>query len=131
MIYLTNMCVDIYQQVETIEFVYSIGVLKWVIVDHQYPTIGEFLKWRKKLFQNEYLEKIIEDTNEDNHFDRDKKRRINLNDEILIFIILKKLKIDKLDESICENKLGDDDIEVVKFVPSLVIGKYHSRVRCS
>ena len=75
--------------------------------------------------------KIIEDTNEDNHFDRDKKRRINLNDEILIFIILKKLKIDKLDESICENKLGDDDIEVVKFVPSLVIGKYHSRVRCS
>ena len=39
---------DFYQQVETIEFVYSIVVSNWITLAHQYPTIDEFLKWRKK-----------------------------------------------------------------------------------
>ena len=41
---------DIYQQVETIEFAHSIVVSEWVILAHQYPTIDEFLEWRKKWF---------------------------------------------------------------------------------
>ena len=41
---------DIYQQVETIEFAHSIVNSEWVILAHQYPTIDEFLEWRKKWF---------------------------------------------------------------------------------
>ena len=115
---------DIYQQVETIEFAYPIVIVsKWVTLNHQHPTIDKLLKWRKKWFQNKYLENPIEDINEDNHLDRDKERRRNLNDDNPSFYHTKKLKINKLDESIYERKLGDDDIEVVKVVPSLVIGK--------
>ena len=43
----------------------------------------------------------------------------------------KELEIDKVDDSICENKFDDDEIEVVKVAPSLVVGKNHSRVRSS
>ena len=51
------------------------------------------------------------------------KKRRNFNYVNSSFYNKKKLKIDKLDEYIYEKKLGDDDIEVVKVVPSLVIGK--------
>ena len=51
------------------------------------------------------------------------KKRRNLNDDNSSFYNTKKLKIDKLDEYIYEKELGDDDIGVVKVVPSLVIGK--------
>ena len=47
----------IYQQAETIEFAYSIVVSKWVTLAYQYPIIDEFLKWRKKWFKNDYVEK--------------------------------------------------------------------------
>ena len=50
---------DIYQQVEAIEFAYSIVVSKWVILAHQYPIIDGFLKWRKKWFKNDYVEKTL------------------------------------------------------------------------
>ena len=36
-----------------------------------------------------------------------------------------------MDKSICEKKLGDDDIEVLKIVPSPVSVKNHVRVRCN
>ena len=35
---------------------------------------------------------------------------------ILIFVIPKKLKIDKMDKSICEKKLGDDEKKTVKLI---------------
>ena len=44
------------------------------------------------------------------------------------FFIQKKLKIDNVDEYICGKVIGDDEIEVVKVVLSLVIGGNHSRV---
>ena len=34
---------DIFQQVETIEFAYTIVVSKWVVLAHQYPSIYEYL----------------------------------------------------------------------------------------
>ena len=39
---------DIFQQVETNEFAYSIVVSKWVTLDHQYSTIDEYLTLSKK-----------------------------------------------------------------------------------
>ena len=70
---------DIFQQVNTIEFAYTIVVSNWNVLGHQYPTIAEYLFWRKKWFKDEYLEKTIDDINEDNLFDSNKKRRRNLN----------------------------------------------------
>ena len=49
----------------------------------------------------------------------------------LFFTTTTKLKIDNENESISETVIGDDEIEVVKVVPSLIIGKNHARVRCS
>ena len=60
--------------------------------------------------------KPIEDNNEDNLFDRDKKEEEILMMTILIFVIPKKLKIDKMDKSICEKKLGDDEKKTVKLI---------------
>ena len=76
---------DIYQQVEAIAFAYLIVVSKQVTLAHQYPTIDQFLKWRKKWFKNDYLEKTIEDINEGNICNNNKKRRRNLNDDNLSF----------------------------------------------
>ena len=47
---------DIFQQVEIIEFAYIIVVSKWVVLVHQYPSINEYLNWRKRWFKNDYLE---------------------------------------------------------------------------
>ena len=41
------------------------------------------------------------------------------------------MKIDHVNESICGKVIGDDEIEVVKVVLSLLIGEIHSMVRCS
>ena len=49
----------------------------------------------------------------------------------LFFTTTTKLKIDNENESISETLIGDDEIEVVKAVPSLMIGKNHARIRCS
>lgn len=111
---------------ETIEFAYSIVVSKWVTLSHQYPTIDEFLKRRKKWFKNDYLEKPLKISMKIIFLVVIKKRRRNLNDDNLAFHLPKKqLRIDKVDDSVCENKFCDDDMEVVKIVPSLVIGKHH------
>ena len=121
----------IYQQAETIEFAYSIDVSNWVILDHQYPTIDDPFKWRKKCFQNEYLEKPLKILMKTMFLIVTKKEEEILMTIIRLFIMPKKLKIDKFDECICEKKLDDDDIDVVKVIPSLVIGTNHSKVRCS
>ena len=42
---------------------------------------------------------------------------------IMYLFIQKKLKIDNVDEYICGKVIGDDEIEVVKVVLSLVIGE--------
>ena len=70
---------DIFQQVETIEFAYTIVVSKWNVLGYHFPTITECLFWRKKWFKDDYLEKTIDDINEGNIFDSNKKRRRNLN----------------------------------------------------
>ena len=64
---------DIFQQVEIIERAYSIVVSKWVVLAHQYPSINEYLNQRKKWFKNRYLEKTVDDINDDNLFDSNKK----------------------------------------------------------
>ena len=48
---------DIFQQVDTIEFAYTIVVSKWNVLGYHFPTIAEYLFWRKKWFKDEYLEK--------------------------------------------------------------------------
>ena len=70
---------EIFQQVNTIEFAYTIVVSKWNVLGHQFPTIAEYLFWRKKWFKDEYLEKTINGINEDNIFDSNKRRRRSLN----------------------------------------------------
>ena len=70
---------DIFQQVETIQFAYTIVVSKWNVLGYHFPTTAEYLFWRKKWFKDKYLEKTIDDINEDNLFDSNKKRRRNLN----------------------------------------------------
>ena len=47
---------------------------------------------------------------------------------ILIFVIPKKLKIDKMDKSICEKKLGDDEKKTVKLILNPFY-LYHYKVR--
>ena len=47
----------IFQQVETIEFAYTIVVSKWVVLGHQYPSIDVYFIWRKKWFKDHYLDK--------------------------------------------------------------------------
>ena len=66
---------DIFQQVETIEFAYTIVVSKWVVIGHQYSSIDEYFIWRKKWFKDDYLEKTIDDINENNLFDSNKKEK--------------------------------------------------------
>ena len=39
---------DIFQQVNTIEFAYTIVVSKWNVLGYHFPTIAEYLFWRKK-----------------------------------------------------------------------------------
>ena len=117
---------DIFQQVETLEFAYTVVVSKWNVLGYHFPTITDYLVWRKKWFQDEYLEKTIDDINDDNLFDSNKKRRRNLNaDNESFHHAKKKLKVDS------ENKSCEDEIMIVKVVPSLVIGKNHARIRCS
>ena len=60
---------DIFQQVETLEFAYTVVVSKWNVLGYNFPTISDYLVWRKKWFQDEYLEKTIDDINDDNLFD--------------------------------------------------------------
>ena len=61
-----------------------------------------------------------------------KIRKRNLNtDNDSFFTRKKKLKVDNENEFINEKVIGDDEIVIVKVVPSLVIGKNHARVRCS
>ena len=85
---------DIYQQVEKIEFAYLIVVSKWVTLDLQYPTIDEFLKWRKKWFQNECLENPLKITMKTIFLIVIKKEEEILMMAIHLFVIPKKLKID-------------------------------------
>ena len=85
---------DIFQQVETNEFAYTIVVSKWNVLGYHFLTIAEYLFWRKKWFKDEYLGKTIDDINEDNLFDSNKKRRKNLNaDNESFFHNKKKLKL--------------------------------------
>jgi len=115
---------DIFQQVETIEFAYTIVVSKWNVLGYHFPTIAECLFWRKKWFKDKYLEKTIDDINEDNLFDSNKKRRRNLNaDNESFFHNKKKLKVDNENKSIIEKVIGEDEIKIVKIVPSLIIGE--------
>ena len=74
---------DIFQQVTTIEFAYTIVVSKWNVLGHQYPSLDEYFIWRKKWFKDDYLEKTIDDINEDNIFDSNKKE-----EEILMWIMI-------------------------------------------
>ena len=61
-----------------------------------------------------------------------KKRRRNLNADNESFHRTKqKLKVDNENKSIIEKVIGEDEIKIVKIVPSLIIGKNHARVRCS
>ena len=83
---------DIFQQVNTIAFAYTIVVSNWNILGHQYPTIAEYLFWRNKWFKDEYLEKTIYDINEDNLFDSNKKIKRNLNTDNDSFFTRKKIK---------------------------------------
>ena len=115
---------DIFQQVEIIEFVYTNVVSKWVVLAYQYPSINEYLNWRKKWFKNHYLEKTIDDINDDNLFDSNKKRRRNLNDDnISSFHTKKKFKNDNVDESICRKVIGDDEIELLKLYRRFLLGE--------
>ena len=65
---------DIFQQVETIQFAYTIVVSKWTVLGHQYPLIDEYFIWQKKWFKDDYLENTIDDINEGNIFDSNKKK---------------------------------------------------------
>ena len=64
---------DIFQQVNTIEFAYTIVVSKWNALGRQYPSIDEYFFWRKTWFKDDYLENTIDEINEDNLFDSNKK----------------------------------------------------------
>ena len=46
---------------------------KWVVSEYQYSFIDEYLIWRKKWFQDTYLNKSNEDVDDDNLFDMNKK----------------------------------------------------------
>ena len=50
---------------------------------------------------------------------------------MILFLQEKKLKVDNENELVNEKVIGDDEIVIVKVVPSLVFGKNHARVRCS
>ena len=39
---------DIFQQVETLEFAYTVVVSKWNVLGYHFPTITDYLVWRKK-----------------------------------------------------------------------------------
>ena len=82
----------IFKQVETIEFAYTIVVSKWVVLGHQYPSIDWYFIWRNKLFKDDYLEKTIDDIDEDNLFDSNKKRREILMRIMYLFSQQEKIK---------------------------------------
>ena len=60
-----------------------------------------------------------------------KRRRRNLNAGNVFFHNKEKLIVDKENEIISEKVIEDDEIIIVKVVPSLVIKNKHARVRCS
>ena len=40
---------DIFQQVETLEFAYTVVVSKWNVLGYHFTTITDYLVWRKKM----------------------------------------------------------------------------------